>query len=128
MRGAARLIRIQSSTVGGFKPAAAAIAGVQQKIRGSAKRGMNEHRVFHGGRGEYLTDRHAQNVQTLEGGRGAAGEFQPDRFARRRERAVRQRHAERFRNDLRRGGRARETDIRRLTIHMRGPWWPRSRD
>jgi hypothetical protein len=47
-------------------------------------------------------------METLERSRGADGEFQPDRFARRRERAVWQRHAERFCNDLRRGSGAEE--------------------
>ena len=81
---------------------------VQQQIRGAAERGMDEHRVLDGGGGEDLTDRHAKQVETLQRGGGAARELEPDRFARRRERTVRQRQPQRFRDHLRRGGRPEE--------------------
>jgi hypothetical protein len=51
-----------------------------------------------GGGGEDLTDRHAKQVKTLQRRGGAARELEPDRFARRRERAVRQRQPQAFRD------------------------------
>ena len=108
-RGVARLIRIQSSTAGGFRPAAAAIAGMcSSRFVEPPNAAWTSIAFSIGGGGEDLTDRHAQQVETLQRGGGAAGELEPDRFARRRERAVRQRQAQRFGDHLRRGRRAEE--------------------
>ena len=101
---------------------------VQQQIRGAAERGMDEHRVLDGGGGEDLTDRHAKQVETLQRGGGAARELEPDRFARRRERAVRQRQAQALPRPPATWRPCRGTGTRRLTIRTRGiPSSPRSR-
>ena len=109
-RGTWRLIRLQSSTVGPAQPGAIGDGGdVQQQVRRAAERRVHGHRVAEGGVGEDVADRgHAlSRADAARRGR-APGHVEPDRLARRRQRRVRQRQAERFGDDLRRRRRAEE--------------------
>ena len=61
-----------------------------------------------GGVGQDVPRRRSALLQLQHGARGAAGHIEPDRLAGRRQRRVRQRQAQRFADDLRRGGGAEE--------------------
>ena len=74
---------------------------VQQQIGGSAERGVHHHRVFNSGAGEDAIDRDPARVQAPQRRGGAAGEFQPDGFTRRRERGVRERKTQGLGHHLR---------------------------
>ena len=76
---------------------------VQQQIRRAAERGVHEHRVLDGGVGEDLRrPRCRAHASRRSAAAERLAELEPDRLARRRERAVRQRQAQRFGDHLRR--------------------------
>ena len=91
-------------------PAAWATAGMcEQQIRRAAKRRVHDHRVAdRRRRSRCRALRRPRSLCRQHACGRASGEFEPDRLPRRRERRVRQRQAERFADDLRRGRRAEE--------------------
>ncbi len=81
---------------------------VQDEVGGTAEGRVRHHGVAQRGFGDDVADRDAARFEFQRRARGAARHVEPDRVAGGRQRAVRERHAKRFADHLRCGGRAQE--------------------
>ena len=122
-RGTARLTRRQSSAVGRARPGRVRDRGdVDQEVRRAAERGVGEHRVLERLRREHVGERPTLAPLRVDRLRGAAGDVEPDRLARRCERRVRHGQPEAPPRRPARSRRCRGTDSRRPGLaHARQP-------
>ena len=81
---------------------------VQNQIRGTAEGRVHDHGVGERRVAQHLAHRQAHLLQPQHGPRGPARHIEPDRLPGRRQRRMRERHAERFTHHLRRRRRAEE--------------------
>ena len=106
-RGTRRLMSAQSAAVGRREAGCVGDGGqVQDQVGGAAEGRVRHHGVAQRGFGDDVAHRDSARFEFQRGAGGAARHVEPDRLAGRRQRAVRERHAQRFAHHLRSGGRA----------------------
>ena len=109
MRGTRRFTAAQSSARGRRKSGGMRHAGqMQDQVRRSAKSGVHHHGVLERTRRSGYRACAGRAFERQHCARRAPGHIQPDGMAGRRQRGMRQRHAQRFAHHLRRGRGAQE--------------------
>ena len=120
-RGVARLTRFQSSTVGGRSPAACAMAGMCSRRLVEPPNAACSSIAFSIARGVRMAESGMPCAASRTSARAdCRASVQPDRLARRAERAVRQRDPERLGHHLRGGGRPEELAAAARRCRTRG--------